>query len=94
MMKESLDAADEVLEHMNGLTPPVDLTAHRDTIAKEVFDDGLLRGNWDSATHVDGYTIRAINEDEYDQHMPESEKPDWDKMAFHGSLGYVWITRG
>lgn len=95
LMQESVESADEVVEHLKKMG--VDISAHHGEIAKDVFDDGLLNGNWDSSISVGGYHIRAINEDEYEQHMEDNEHaddvPNRDDMAFEGRLGFVWITK-
>ena len=45
----------------------------------DLYDNGIYEGNWDVSTNFDDGTrdIRIIQEDEYEQHMDDSdEKPD------------------
>lgn len=93
MMQEALDAADEVLEALKA--KGIDLSEHREQIAKELFDDGLLEGNWDCTTEVGSHTIRAIQEDEYDQHMDDVEdKPEFDDQLVYVVTvpAYIWLS--
>jgi hypothetical protein len=92
MMKESYNDADEVIKH--ALVKGVDLSAHREQIAQELFDDGLLNGNWDCSIELEDLKIRVINEDEYDQHMDHvKDKPTWKSMTARIMLGYLWIKK-
>lgn len=94
MMKESLNAAAEVIDALRA--KGLDYGAHHDTIALQLFDEGLFQGNWDSRTDLQDPTLpdlRAINEDEYDQHMDHSEdKPHLnDKLCYSVSAcAYIW----
>lgn len=91
MDEMSISCADEVVTMMAKRN--IDLSAFRDEIAQELFEDGLLQGNWDSVIVVGDYEIRCINEDEYEQHMDEddSETPAWDDMVGSTSLGHIWV---
>ena len=67
--------ADEVIKAL--LAEGYDYTAKRDDIAR-LFDDYLYNGNWDCSTDFDDGTpdLRLIQEDEYDQHMDDEDKPE------------------
>ena len=70
-----LSEADEVVKAL--LEHGLDYTAKREEIA-QLFDDYLYNGNWDCSTDFDDGTpdLRLIQEDEYDQHMLDDEKPE------------------
>lgn len=55
--------------------------------------DTLLNGFSDSGTYIaSGKYVRLINEDEYDQHMPDEDKPESDSIGMLGTAGaYVWV---
>lgn len=56
----------------------LDYSSKRDEIARE-FDEVLWDGEWDTTLQfVDLPSIRLIQEDEYDQHMDDDEKLDFD----------------
>ena len=67
--------ADEVIAALqkHGL----DYTAKRDHIA-QLFSEYLYNGNWDCTTDFEDGTLdlRLIQEDEYDQHMDNDDKPE------------------
>ena len=81
-MKESYWAADEVIELLNK-TGKGDYTKYREQIADELIENGLYSGNWDTSIDFDDMPgLRAINEDEYEQHMDDNDsKPVWDDMV-------------
>lgn len=59
-----------------------DYSHHRDEIA-DLWDGeyGLWQGNDDATTDFDDLpNLLLIQEDHYDQHMDEDEKPAWDDM--------------
>lgn len=70
-----LREADEVIAAL--LAEGHDYTAKRDDIAR-LFNEQLYEGNWDSSTDFDDGTpdLRLIQEDEYDQHMDDDDKPE------------------
>lgn len=90
---EAYAAADEIIEAL--LQDGKDYSKHRDQIALEGFENGLLQGNWDTSVHLQDdnlQDLRIINEDEYDQHMDEDEdRPEHSEIAVNTSLGYVWL---
>ena len=87
----ALDCADEVikdlLENGNG-----DYSGGRGEIAR-VFEDELWDGFWDSSTDfapsLSLGNLRFIQEDEYDQHMDEDDKPEGESIYSVGH--YVFI---
>jgi hypothetical protein len=91
ILQEALDAADEVVAALKA--KGIDAQEYRETIAIELFDEGLLEGNYDSSCDIGTHGLRAIQEDEYDQHMEFSDdKPDWNDMLCQTNLSYVWLT--
>ena len=51
-----------------------DYSEHLDDIATQLFDDGVMSGNWDVTTSLCSKNLRelrAIQEDEYAQQMDE-----------------------
>lgn len=70
-----LDEADDVIKAL--LEVGHDYTAKREQIAR-LFDEQLYDGNWDSSTDFGDGTpdLRLIQEDEYDQHMDDDDKPE------------------
>ncbi len=95
MMLEALRAADEVVDGMkkHGL----DYSTQRDKIA-EIFDERLLNGDWDATVCFENPSfrdLRIIQEDEYDQHMGESDDvPKWDNQLVYvcNVPSYVWFA--
>ena len=67
--------ADEVIKAL--LAEGHDYTDKRDDIAR-LFNEQLYEGNWDSSTDFEDGTpdLRLIQEDEYDQHMDDDDKPE------------------
>lgn len=93
MMQESYNAADELISAL--LAKGYDYSEYREQIAREAFDEGLFSGNWDVLVSIDGEDdLRLINEDEYDQHMDEGDKPDFDMQDAYLATGccYVWMV--
>lgn len=70
-----LGEADEVIKAL--LETGLDYSAKREEIAR-LFYDQLYNGNWDCTTDFDDGTpdLRLIQEDEYDQHMDDDDKPE------------------
>jgi hypothetical protein len=92
MLVEALRNADEVIAVLK--TKGFDYSAHREAIALQLFDEGIYNGNWDSSTDLNDpelKDLRCIQEDEYDQSMPEDEKPDWNDMIDRVGPGYLWF---
>jgi hypothetical protein len=96
LCNEAIWAAEEVITALKGRG--LDYSSHRDTIALQLFDDGLLRGNWDVTTELNDpelKDLRAIQEDEYDQHMDYADdKPEYDEQVCYTSMvpAYIWIV--
>ena len=79
-----------------GLTKYADHRAHLEKIAQELFEDGLLQGNWDPTITFDDNKlaqIRCINEDEYEQYMDENDEdtPSWNSRVCRCEFGYIWV---
>lgn len=78
--EQAFKAADNLIvriKNFNGL----DYSSKREEIANE-FDTVLWDGNYDTTLHFDNIqSIRLIQEDEYDQHMDDDEKPNVDFLA-------------
>lgn len=76
-MKEAFASADQVIEGIKRSGGP-DYTPFREQIA-DVFWNTLFDGNWDAQAHFGEVSrvpdLRFIQEDEYDQHMDDDEKP-------------------
>lgn len=88
---DALKAADEIIGVMQKRGQ--DYSAYRDLIAKELYDDGVWNGNWDSTSHFgDMQPLRLIQEDEYDQSMSDDEKPEWDDMIAQVQGGYLFFA--
>lgn len=70
-----LQEADQVIKAL--LEHGLDYSHKREAIA-QLFDDYLYNGNWDCSTDFDNGTpdLRLIQEDEYDQHMEDEDRPD------------------
>lgn len=83
-------AADEVIADLTKVGH--DYSEGREEIAR-IFDEYLWNGNWDMTTDFENglVDLRFIQEDEYDQHMNEEDKPDWNEMAVYSSCHYVWL---
>lgn len=95
MMQDSIDAAQELVDEL--LTKGFDYSKHLNTIAEQLFDRGIFNGNWDSSTDLGDpelRDLRAIQEDEYDQHMDDDEKPDFDEQICFSAQAsaYVWFS--
>lgn len=65
-----------------------DYSAHRDAIA-DLWDGeyGLWNGNDDCSTDLEDLNLRdllLIQEDHYDQHMDEDDRPEWNSMIWSG----------
>lgn len=89
----SLIYADQLVDALK-LHHNLDYSAVRQELADQIWNDGHWQGNWDVTTDLpEGYrNLRAIEEDEYDQHMDEDDsKPEWDDMATSDPI-YVWFA--
>ncbi len=89
--RDAIMAADEIIDEMrkHGL----DYSVYRVQIAKELYDDGVWNGNWDSVAHFgDMQPLRLIQEDEYDQSMSDDEKPEWDDIIAQVQGGYLFLA--
>lgn len=91
--EEAVNNADHLIEvlkqHHN-----VDYTAVRLELAEQIWYNGHWEGNWDVTTDLpEGHrNLRAIQEDEYDQHMDEDDgAPLWDDMLASNPV-YVWFA--
>jgi hypothetical protein len=75
MDQDCLNCADDVIARL--LKCGHDYTAKRDEIARLFYED-LYNGIWDSSTDFSDGTpdLRLIQEDEYDQHMDDEDKPE------------------
>lgn len=94
-MQDSLDAAQEVIDAL--LEKGFDYSAHKIQIARELFDEGIFEGILSVYTKFEDpklEDLRAIQEDEYDQHMEDGEKPSWGSMVCHVHVAgaYVWFA--
>ena len=88
-MKDELNLADQLIEQLkrHGL----DYSAHRTKLATEIWFNGLYAGNDDVTVHFDDLPdIRVIQEDHYDQHMDDEDKPSWDDMIC-SKPEYTWL---
>lgn len=78
--EQAFHAADDLIlriKNFNGM----DYSSKREEIANE-FWTVLWDGNYDTTLYFDNIqSIRLIQEDEYDQHMDDEEKPDVDFLA-------------
>ncbi|HET8686079.1 MAG TPA: hypothetical protein VFM18_05365 [Methanosarcina sp.] len=93
LMQESIDAAQELVQQLKEIG--LDYSKYELQIAEEMFENGILRGLWDTVVHFDDKpSLRIINEDEYEQHMDEDDvdTPEWDDIIFTHSYGYVWFA--
>ncbi len=95
MCPESLEAADEVITAL--LKSGLDYSSHRLGIAETLFDNGIFEGNSDVTLEVVGMpSLRAIQEDEYDQHMEDDQdKPEYDDQACYSAYAcaYIWVIK-
>lgn len=93
MMIESYQHADGLINCVKKATG-IDLSSHRETIAREVYDEGHFEGNNDITVTLGENTIRVIQEDHWDQHMDEDEdRPTWEDMACDVPNGYLWFIK-
>lgn len=62
-----------------------------DLLEQQIWKEGHYDGNWDVTTDLPkGYrNLRAIQEDEYDQHRT-SDMPEWGDMVCSRPV-YVWF---
>ncbi len=93
-----MNISDDALEHATDLiktllvNTKLDYSPYLLKIAKEIWDEGHWCGVWDiTVTFDDLPALRAIQEDEWDQHMDDEDKPTWDKMI-DSSPVYVWFA--
>ena len=95
--QEAYDAADQLISQVRA-NKGLDYSKYRELIAQQLFDEGMLEGNWDVTTDLGDSILpelRAVQEDEYDQHMDDEEnKPDWDsQVAYTVSVpAYIWLV--
>ena len=72
-----------------------DYSAYRDEIAQVLYEDGLWSGNWDASREPPSPgtlpPLRLIEENEYDQSMPDDEKPAWATMIGQVRGGYLFF---
>lgn len=91
----SRSAADELIGDVKAATG-IDYSGYRETIAAQLYHNGIFNGNWDSSTNLEDLQfkdLRLIQEDEYDQSMDEDEdKPSSDDMICQTEGGYVWFA--
>jgi hypothetical protein len=90
----ALDRADEVIAAL-ARQGHGDYSAHREAIA-ELWDGdyGLWQGNDEAYTDLGDPVLRdlrVVQEDHYDQHMDEDEKPEWSKMICSAG-DYIWLA--
>ena len=60
----------------------LDYSSKFNAISKDI-ENYVLNGSWDHTIDLDDDnlpSIRIIQEDEYDQHMDDEEKPDWEEL--------------
>lgn len=82
--EQAKSEADEIVKSL--LAKGLDYSSRVGEIA-DMFDNILWRGDWTAVLEAsEGCpALLFIQEDEYDQSMPDDEKPDWDTMlAFDG----------
>jgi hypothetical protein len=79
---DAYHAADDVIDTLKRQRQ-VDYSTKRDEIARH-FDDVVWHGNWVSHLRFENGTpsLNFYQEDEYDQHMDEDEKPDIDDVVY------------
>lgn len=95
--RDATNAADEVIAALEqqGIKG---LTAYDRYLIGEAFDEGLLNGNDEATVDFEGrqpFSLNIIQEDHYDQHMDEEDKPSWDDMLVYvGTVpAYVWMNK-
>lgn len=84
---EAVNAAEELVDALK--EAGYDYSSVVEKIAIELFHEGLLHGNWDVTVEFDDPSLkplRAIQEDEYDQSMDDSEE---DVPAHEDMLCYI-----
>lgn len=89
IMQEAYFHADQIIQLAKNAGK--DYSAAREVIAQH-FDDIVFNGNYDTYLDLEGFglpTMRIMQEDEYDQSMPEDEKPDWDDINFDAGGYYI-----
>lgn len=90
--QDALNSADEIIEELE-LAGHTGYQVYRDRIARELYDEGLWQGNWDTSIHFDDLQdLRLIEENEYDQSMDEDEKPEWEDMISQVRGGYLFFA--
>lgn len=93
--EHALASADQLIEDVFSHTG-VNYVGYRETIAKQLYENGIYDGNWDSSTDLEDLVfkdLRLIQEDEYDQSMDEDEdRPSEDSMICQTTDGYVWFA--
>lgn len=80
--EKSMEFAQYLVEHFKD---KFDFTPHIDAIAEDI-ENYMFNGSWDHTIDVDVEgvpCIRAIHEDEYEQHMDEDDEdtPKWDDVS-------------
>ncbi len=90
---EALQNADELINSLSVFTG-IDYKNHRNLLADEIWVNGHWRGNYDvTVSFPDGTrSIRAIQEDEWDQTMSDDpDRPTYEKMI-DSSPVYFWFA--
>jgi hypothetical protein len=92
---EALENAEELIQILK-IQYNLDYSSHKEYIAEQIWNSGHWLGHWSVLViFPDGLpSLKAIQEDEYDQHMDDGEdRPSWDKMIDSVGSAYLWFDR-